>query len=285
MSGKKILLAGCGDLGLVLGQQLQQQGFAVTGLKRSPLSQAPFPIINADLLAPESLQVLNDEFDFIVYSATPGDRTPQAYKATYIEGLNNLMAATAQPKESFLLVSSTGVYGQSHGEWIDETSPAEPSRFSGEILLESEHLATATWANTIVVRFAGIYGPGRLRLVHKVQQREPVVESPPKYTNRIYRDDCVGMLAFLIAEKLQGTSLQSLYLGCDNAPVPDYDVLDFIADQLGQPKLPRHAKPGNTVNQNKRCSNQRIRDLGYRFNMPSYREGYRAILKAAGLLP
>ena len=280
-----MLLAGCGDIGMHLGQMLQEQGFQVTGLKRSPIKDAPFAMIYGDLQKPETLTELAPLYDFIVYTATPGSMTPQAYQDTYVTGLKNLMAATTEPAQHLLLVSSTGVYQQSQGEWVDETSTTEPQRFSGKTLLQSEQLASGGWPSTVVVRFAGIYGPGRLRLIRKVQAGEPVSDEPPKYTNRIFRDDCVKMLAFLMAESLKGTPLESVYLGCDDAPVTDVEVLDFIADRMGLPRLPRTAAPeGETVNQNKRCSNQRIKNLGYEFLYPGYREGYERILHEAGLV-
>ena len=284
---KTVLLAGCGDIGMHLGRLLQKKGFQVTGLKRSPMEDAPFAMIYADLQKPETLTQLAPRYDFIVYTATPGSMTPQAYQDTYVTGLENLMAATAEPAQHLLLVSSTGVYQQSQGEWVDETSVTEPQRFSGKTLLQSEQVALTQWPCTVVVRFAGIYGPGRLRLIRKVKSGEPVCDEPPKYTNRIFRDDCVGMLAFLMEKAGAGVALEPVYLGCDDAAVTDVEVLDFIADQLAVPRLPRiprePAPDGEPVNQNKRCSNERIKSLGYQFQYPSYREGYQRILEEAGL--
>jgi nucleoside-diphosphate-sugar epimerase len=176
------------------------------------------------------------------------------------------------------------VYHQSAGEFVNEDSPTEPSRFSGKALLKSEQLAQHTWPGTVAVRFAGIYGPGRLRLIRKVQSGEPVAVDPPRYTNRIFRDDCVHLLAFLMEKTLQGVALDPVYIGCDDAPVTDIEVLDFIAERMGVSKLPRISSQDGPVNQNKRCSNQRIRALGYRLLYPSYREGYERILEEAGLL-
>lgn len=278
-----MLLAGCGDIGLHLGRMLVGKGWAVTGLKRSTKDDAGFVIFQGDLLDPDSLQGLAPQYDFIVYTATPGSRTPEGYEDAYITGLKNLMKATAQPSERFFLVSSSGVYQQSSGEWVDEDSPTLPESFSGKILLRSEQLAQASWDNTSVVRFAGIYGPGRLRLVRKVQQGCSVVADPIKYTNRIHRDDCVRLLAFLMEKQLAGVSLAPLYLGCDDTPVGEAEVLEYLADLLNVPPPLRETKQP-PVNQNKRCSNQRITELGFHFQYPGYREGYLQILRQDGLL-
>ena len=281
---KSVLLAGCGDIGLYLGQQLQQAGYQVIGLKRSPLENPPFPMVYADLLAPDSLGELAEQYDFIVYTATPSSMTPQAYEDAYVNGLKHLMSATQPPAHRLLLVSSTGVYHQSAGEWVDESCATYPERFSGKILLQSEQIALSQWPTT-VIRFAGIYGPGRLRLINKVQRGEPVSEVPASFTNRIFRDDCAGMLAFLMVQSAAGQPLDSVYIGCDDAPVTDVEVLDYIADCMALPRLPRAEpqQPAGTA-QNKRCCNDRIKSLGYGFAYPSYREGYERILREAGLL-
>ena len=281
--GKSVLLVGCGDIGLQLGETLSQHGFLVRGLRRHPPAQSPFEFIQADLLDPPSLQSIQDVYDFIVYTATPSQSTPEAYEQTYVQGLRNLMAAVAKPRERFLLVSSTGVYQQSCGEWIDESSETKPTRFSGQTLLKAEQLAAAGWSNTTVIRFAGRYGPGRLRLVKKIQQGCSVVEAPPKYTNRIHRDDCAGLLHFLMAQVLAGEDVEPIYVGVDNDPASEAEVLDFIASQL-QVALPvREMAPPN-MSQNKRCRNDLVVKAGYEFKYPSYKEGYLDIMKQASLI-
>ncbi|MCG8672662.1 MAG: SDR family oxidoreductase [Pseudomonadales bacterium] len=280
---KSVLLVGCGDIGLQLGEVLTQQGFSVHGLRRNPPAQGPFEFVKADLLDPLSLECIQDTYDFIVYTATPSKSTPEAYEAIYVQGLKNLMAAVDQPRERFFLVSSTGVYHQTLGEWVDESSATEPVRFSGQTLLKAEQLASAGWSNTTVVRFAGIYGPGRLRLVKKIQQGCTVVETPPKYTNRIHRDDCAGLLQFLMAQVLAGENIESIYTGVDSDPGSEAEVLDFIATQLQLPIPAREEAPSN-MSQNKRCCNDLIVNAGYRFKFPSYKEGYLDILQKAELI-
>ncbi|PIE40822.1 MAG: NAD(P)-dependent oxidoreductase [Gammaproteobacteria bacterium] len=275
---KKVLLVGCGDIGAVLGEYLANNNFDVTGLRRTPVEDAPFKMLAVDLFAPDTLSQLDNDYDFIVYTATPSQMTAQAYEAIYVQGLQNLMAAIAPPKERLLLVSSSGVYHQSKGEWVDEQSATQPQRFTGEVLLRSEQLALETWPNTTVVRFSGIYGPGRFRLINKVQQGCRVTETPPKYTNRIHRDDCAGLLAFMIEQQLQGVALDSIYIGSDHDPATEAEVLDYIASLLGLPAPERETVGNEPVNQNKRCSNQKVLDLGYRFKFPTYKEGYRELV-------
>ncbi|MCG8316349.1 MAG: SDR family oxidoreductase [Pseudomonadales bacterium] len=285
LQDKKVLLAGCGELGLYLGCLLQEHGFDVTGLKRTPVEEPPFPLICADLMDVDSLQPLASQYDFIVYTATPDAVTPDGYQAAYVTGLRHLLTATATPKEKLLLVSSTGVYGQSAGEWVNEESVTEPSRFSGKILLESEALAQELCPVTTIVRFSGIYGPGRLRNIRKARQGSQVIENPPQYTNRIHCDDCVGVLAFLIAEQLNGVELAPVYLASDCDPAPEHEVLDFIAQTLNIDSPPREIPADSeVVTLNKRCSNKRLLQLGYEFHFPSYKDGYRQVMQVEGLI-
>ena len=285
LQDKKVLLAGCGELGFYLGCLLQEHGFDVTGLKRTPVEEPPFPLVYADLMDLNSLSVLAPQYDFIVYTATPDSVTPEGYQAAYVAGLGNLLNATATPREKLLLVSSTGVYGQSAGEWVNEESATNPKRFSGKILLESERLARELCPATTVVRFSGIYGPGRLRNVRKVRQGNSVIENPPQYTNRIHCDDCVGVLAFLIAEQLNGVALAPVYLASDCDPAPEHEVLDFIAETLKLAKPPREVPDDpDTAPLNKRCSNEQLLRLGYEFHFPSFKEGYLQVMQVEGII-
>jgi nucleoside-diphosphate-sugar epimerase len=176
----------------------------------------------------------------------------------------------------FFYASSTGVYAQSHGEWVDEDSPTEPTGFSGLRVLEGERLALEGVPGAVVVRFGGIYGPGRTRLVDTVRRGATCVESPPLYTNRIHRDDCAGVLRHLLSLERAA----SAYVAVDHAPAPQCEVMDWLAARLGVPAPRRvrgqapEAGPGGS----KRCRNARLLASGYAFLYPTYREGYAALL-------
>ena len=281
-SGKRVLLAGCGDIGFQLGLLLQCEGFDVMALKRTSVTEWPFPVVTADLQDPNSLRKLSGEYDYIVYTATPDKHDPEGYEAAYVNGLRNLLHR-AMPQKRLLLVSSSGVYGQSCGEWIDESSVTEPARFSGKILLQSEQLAYSLCDSVTVVRFSGIYGPGRLRNIRRVQEGQEIIEQPPQFTNRIHRDDCVAVLKFLIEMDVSGKELEPLYLASDDASVPEHEVMDYIADTLDLPRLPRKAA-SVALGRNKRCNNHKLKDFGFQFRYPTYREGYQQIMEHAGLL-
>ncbi len=281
MQCERVLIAGCGDLGVALGTQLAKAGHAVWGLRRSPQPlPAPLRTITADLTDPATLTALPPALDLIYYTATPGRFADDAYRLTYVEGLRNLLGALAgqgQRPRRLILVSSTTVYGQTDGSWVDENSPTEPQGFSGRRMLEAETLALTSAIATAIVRFGGIYGPGRNRMLRKVRAGEPCVADPPQYTNRIHRDDCVNILAHLANPAVA----PGIYLGVDDKPCTQCELMDWLAARMGLPAPQRiGGSPGGLRGSNKRCRNDKLKASGYRLLYPSYREGYNAMLAA-----
>ena len=277
MTGQRILIAGCGDLGTELGRLLAEQGHTVFGLRRNPPSgTSPIQWFRADLTVTETLTDLPGDLDLVFYLATPGAYEDEAYRRAYVQGLSNVLARlSATPPRRVIFVSSTAVYGQDDGSWVDESSPTRPTKFSGRRVLEAEEVLRASPIPGTVVRFGGIYGPGRTRMLRKVRAGDPVMDDPPWYTNRIHREDCVGVL-----EHVAGLAApDDLYLAVDNAPCTQAELTDWLCDELGLPRPPRTS---GGVKSNKRCRNDRLRASGYRFRYPTYREGYRALIESEG---
>lgn len=279
MQAETVLIAGCGDLGTAAGLILAGKGQQVIGLRRR-LDALPAPLhtLRADLSRPETLTALPANIDLVYYIATPASYDDAAYRATYIEGLHNLLQALRQQRQAprrLVLVSSTAVYGQLAGEWVDETSATTPNSFSGRRMLESEQLALDSGIPCTIVRFGGIYGPGRERMIRKVKAGEPCPAEPAFYTNRIHRDDCVQALVHLAAEQAS----PGIYLATDDAPCTQCELMDWLAGRLGLPQPERtRGTPGGSRGSNKRCRNDKLKSTGFRLHYPSYREGYAALL-------
>ncbi len=278
----RILIAGCGYVGSVLARQRVEKGDTVWGLRRNPVDlPAGVEPLAADLAVARSLAELPTGIDVVVYSAAPGGRDDAFYRTAYVEGLRNLLAALRlqqQKPRRVIFVSSTAVYGQSDGEWVDESSPTEPTHFSGRRLLEAEALLHASGFPGVVVRFGGIYGPRRTRLVEQVRQgRALISRGEPRYTNRIHRDDCAGVLGHLI----DLAEAADCYLGVDDEPEGEAEVLSWLAGVLGAPPprlAPADQDAGSRRGGSKRCRNARLVASGYTFLYPGYREGYAAVL-------
>lgn len=278
----KVLVAGCGYVGSALAAELAEAGHRVVGLKRSPAGLPPgVEPLAADLTDPASLRSVPGDVDHVVYAASASGRTEEAYEAAYVRGLSNLLEALAEanaPVRRVAFTSSTAVYGQDDGAWVDETSPTEPARFTGRILLRAERTLAEGPFEGVTLRLSGIYGPGRTWLVRKVERGEAKVDPPgtptPRYGNRIHRDDCAGALRHL----LERETVEPLYLGVDDAPVPLAEVYAFVAEQLGVAR-PEPGDVGRGRGGNKRCRNDRLKASGYALRVPTYREGYPEIVR------
>lgn len=283
MNGADILVAGCGDVGGALAQRLRDAGHRVAGLRRrAGLLPAGIEPLAADLGEPATLAPLAERrFDIVVVTSAAGRFDEDHYRRVYVEGLANLLDVLCGTPQ-VLLASSTGVYHQSHGEWVDEDSPTEPRGFSGRILLEAEALLHERVAHrATVLRFGGIYGPGRERLLREVAAGIGCAREPVRYTNRIHREDCAGILQFLIGRLLRGEALSPLYLGVDSEPAPMWEVRHWIAAELGV-ALDDAAgdAQGGRAPGSKRCSNRRLREAGYTFGYPDFRAGYAPLIAA-----
>lgn len=277
MEDRRLLIVGCGDVGTLLGCELLAEGWEVTGLRRRADSLPEgFVALSADIGEPASLAPLAGRaFSHVVFAAAPGGFDAALYRRVYIEGPANLLAVL-RGAPRVILVSSTGVYHQEDGGEVDEDSPTEPSGFSGRTLLEAEQaLGAALGERLSVLRLGGIYGPGRERLLEEVAAGIGCPREPVRYTNRIHRDDAAGILRFL----LERAGPPRLWCGVDCAPAPMWEVRQWIAGQLGV-RLDDGRESVFQRGGNKRVSNRRLREAGYRFRYPDYRAGYGALIAA-----
>ncbi len=278
---KRLLIVGCGDIGGGVASHYLARGWQVQGLRRD-ISKLPPGVegLAADLSDADSIRALGPlQADYVVMTLTPLSYKPEGYRKIFEEALATVMAGLQAPQH-LLFVSSSGVYDQSGHEWVDEDSATEPSRFSGQSILKAEQrIAASAWPHSIV-RFAGIYGPGRLQMITKVRGGECVPDEPLHYSNRIHRDDCVGFLCHLIDRVEAGDSVENCYLGVDDMPVAIQQVQRWLAEQLGVP----YRQSGEPIARtgSKRCSNRRLRDSGYALRHPDYRSGFAELLKELG---
>jgi nucleoside-diphosphate-sugar epimerase len=222
--------------------------------------------------------------DTVFYTAAPNGSDEAAYRAIYVDGLRHVLEALVHQHQSprrVLLTSSTAVYAQSDGAWIDETSPTAPSHFSGRCVLQGESVLLEGPFPATVVRFGGIYGPGRTSLVERVRQGLAACrEGPALYTNRIHRDDCAGALYHLMTVPAP----EAVYIGVDHEPAEYCQLLRWLAAQIGAPSPPVETSTNPDTRRhrtNKRCCNSKLTASGYIFRYPTFREGYAALLAAA----
>lgn len=286
--GMTVLIAGCGDLGTEAGLRFADAGREVVGLRRSPEKLPPqIRGMHADLA--KGLPELPSDVDIVVIAVAADTSTEEAYRAAYLDGTRNVLDALErqglEPRR-ILFVSSTAVYRDSGGAVVDESTAAEPTRFSGKVLVEAEDLlftrTRGTGTEAISLRLGGIYGPGRTRLIDQVKSGQAVIPAQPRHTNRIHRDDAAAMIVHLTTMEAVP---DSVYVGVDDHAAEMGEVMRFLAAELGCPEPPT-AAPGGTSDGgpgDKRCSNKRVRATGAELTFPTYKEGYRALLAGEGV--
>jgi nucleoside-diphosphate-sugar epimerase len=298
----RVLIIGCGYIGLALARELLRLGSQVTGLRRTPGPPAGSEAGGieglewwaADVTRPETLPAITRPFDGVVQCAASGGGGVEDYRRTYLEGTRNALAwLAASPPRKFIYTSSTGVYGQSDGSAVDETSPTEPASPTADILIATEQLLVAAARErgfpAVILRLAGIYGPGRGYWLRQFLAGEARLEGDgQRWLNMIHQEDVVGAVLAALDRGAPGR----IYNVTDDEPVTQRTVLEWLARRLNRPLPPTVAAPagargnGSTRSRgftNKRVLNLRARqELRWQPRFPSFREGFTAEL-ARGL--
>ncbi|WP_299462620.1 SDR family oxidoreductase [uncultured Gimesia sp.] len=293
------LIIGCGYVGLPVAQKWLEQGHTVSALTRSETRAGEFaklgikPIMG-DITQPVSLQKL-PEAETVLYAVGFDRSANQSRHEIYVSGLDHVLTEIKNRTQKIIYLSSTSVYGQSAGEWIDETSLCEPQRENGQICLEAEQLLEKhgllpaeerdQTATAVILRLAGIYGPQRLLArMEQIRAGEPLQGRPDAWLNLIHVTDIVNT----ILKCDTGIHLESCYLVSDNCPITRQEYYQtlarilnapfprFTVDESAQPVLKsnRSHSTEQAAGLNKRCNNLRLRaDLGIKLIYPSIKEG------------
>lgn len=288
----RIAILGCGYVGLELARQAGDE-HEVIGVRRSPdgldaIEATGATAVQADVTDADDLSAVPD-VDSLVFAASSGGRGAEAAERVYVDGLQTAIEAfgnRAFSPDRLIYTSSTGVYGDHDGDWVDETTDLSPTTEKTRVLAEAERIARDVapeyGIDGSVVRFAGLYGPNRYRLDRYLEG--PVTEG---YLNMIHRDDAAGAVRFALE-----SSDEELLLAVDDEPVEKHAFADWLADECGVDRPPKRTKAERLEDDtlsaaarrriltSKRCSNERLRELGYDFEYPTYREGYRAAIEA-----
>ncbi|MEH6635347.1 MAG: NAD(P)H-binding protein, partial [Halioglobus sp.] len=227
MKSKSVLFVGCGDLGARAGQLLLAQGWQVAGARRdSSRLPAGFSGFDADYAVDGSLEfIARMQPDYVVTTFNPTERSVAGYEAGFHLATANLLAALdAHHPRHIIAVSSTRVFAERDGGWVDESSPLSEEDPRAVAMIRAEQLLLNSGHNASVVRFAGIYGTPGGRLLSRIKTGQLCPAQPPRYGNRIHRDDCARFLTHLLQRADAGAMVQPVYIGVDDRPAPQFEV-------------------------------------------------------------
>jgi nucleoside-diphosphate-sugar epimerase len=284
----RVLIIGCGYVGLALGVELLRQGHAVAGVRRSAegaarLRSAGLQPLTADITRPGDLPKLPLPYDWIVNTISSGKGGADDYRRVYFEGTRNLLQwLAAAPPTKYVHTGSTSVYAQTDASHVMETSPAEPATPTGRILLATEKLlleaARARQFPAVLLRVAGIYGPGRGHYFQQFLKAGAEISGQGEHVlNMIHRDDVAGG----IIAALQRGRAGEIYNLVDDEPVPQIHFFRWLSETLGRnmpPFVPESAAAaGKRGATNKKILNRKLKmELGYSLRYPTFRQGYAA---------
>jgi nucleoside-diphosphate-sugar epimerase len=297
----RVLIVGCGYVGLPLGAELVRLGHEVFGLRRSAsaeseLKAAGIQPIFGDVTQLETLVKLPREFDWVVNCVAAGGGA-EDYRQVYLRGTRHLIEwlGPGLPKK-FVYTSSTSVYGQTDGSQVKESSPTEPSVETAKILVEAEKLLLAAVAEhkfpAVILRVAGIYGPDRGHWFKQFLKNEARMEGDgSRFLNMIHRDDLIGCVVAALKNGRPG----EIYNAADDEPVSQLHFFQWLAQALDKPLPPsepaavalaRSGAPRENPAENrkrgvtnKRVLNRKLKmELGHQFKYPNFRKGYSAEL-------
>jgi nucleoside-diphosphate-sugar epimerase len=282
----RVLIVGCGYVGLALGHEMVEQGHEVFGLRRSAaadeqLKAAGVTPMHADITRPETLTSLPRNFDWVVNCAASGGGGVEDYRRLYLEGTRNLIEwLDSSPPRKYVYTSSTSVYGQDDGSLVAESDPVAPTTETGRVLVETENLLRAAAAGkkfpTVILRVAGIYGPDRGFWLRQFLRNEARIEdNGDRFLNMIHRDDVVGCIIAALKNGRPG----EIYNAADDKPVSQLEFFGWLASALGKAMPPSAPADSNILRRrgvtNKRVSNNRLKQqLEYQFKYPTFRDGY-----------
>ncbi len=284
----RVLIVGCGYVGVPLGAELVRQGHEVFGLRRSPAGEAELVAagirpLTGDVTKPADLAGLPGPFDWVVNTVSSTKGGAEEYREVYLHGTRNLLEWLAPtPLKKFVYTSSTSVYGQTDGSAVKETSPTEPDSLSSQLLVETERLLVAAAAEkkipAVILRVAGIYGPERGHLFLQYLKNEArIAGDGSRLLNMIHRDDVVGAIIAALKNGRAG----EIYNTVDDEPVAQIHFFRWLSEALGKWMPPFATEAENTGRKrgltHKKVQNRKLKmELGYQFKHANFRLGYTA---------
>jgi nucleoside-diphosphate-sugar epimerase len=278
------VIVGCGYLGERVGKCLVERGERVLGTVRSAARAGKLdhlgiePLI-ADVVQPESIDSL-PLVERVLYCVGFDRSTGIDRRAVSIDGLKAFLDRVPRAVRRIVYASSTSVYGQTQGQWVSEDSPANAAQEAGKLCKEAEE-TLRIWGehagcSRVVLRFSGLYGPGRVIGREVLERGEPIPGNPTSFLNLVHIEDA----ARAAVAALDREDPDSLFLITDDRPVERREYYALTARLLNAPP-PRFEPPplGDRDSTNRRIANRKLREvLGLNLAYPDITTGVPAAL-------
>jgi nucleoside-diphosphate-sugar epimerase len=268
------LMVGCGYLGDRVARLWCEAGdtvYATTrGGRAEMLSRSGLRPLTLDVTDVPTAAAL-PTVDTVVFAVGRDRQTGVTMRDIHLTGLRAVLEALPPATGRVIYVSSSGVYGQDSGEWVDEESACEPLSAGGRACLSGERLLSThpRGRDAVVLRLAGLYGPGRAPYATHVRSTIPIAGSRDAFLNLVHVDDAA---AAVVAAAACGGG--RIYAASDGHPPTRGDYVEWLAARLRMPAPPFEGGTGL----GKRVRNSRVLcELVERLTYPSYRDGLDAM--------
>ncbi len=288
LTGRRLVVFGAGYVGAAVALAAKARGLEVSALTRNPLKAqaltgAGVRTVVADLASSDWHDQLPPDTECVLNCVSSGGGGPEGYRRSYVEGQRSLLrwaAGTSAPGR-LVYTGSTSVYPQDGGIRVDEGAPTDGATGTARVLLEAEDLVRAWPGRWFILRLAGIYGPDRHHLLDQLRAGSGVLAGRGEYhLNLIHREDIVS--AILAAFAAPGAVPDGIFNVADDGAAPKAALADWLASRLGLPAPAFSGEPAmgrRGITPDRIIANDRIkRDLGWRPQFPTFREGYHGLL-------
>ncbi len=283
MKSNICVFIGSGDLAARSAGLLVDLGLRLYGACRNPDVLPPlFRGIEADYTRLGDLKFLELLApDFLILTFKPIKPDLSGYKQGFVNAAQNLIDGLGKHIPSLVIfVSSTRIFAENDGRWVNELSPRTKTDPLGRSIVEAEELLSGADLPLVSLYCSGLYGFPTDYLVKRLKEGVISSKSEKSFTNRIHRQDVAGVFAWLIRSKLNQERLQNAYIVSDSYPASRMEIELWLSEKLGLSHFDRKKVDAlSTRGGNKRCDNGQLLTSGYKLLYPDFKSGYESILE------
>jgi len=283
---QSVIIFGCGYVGSELARVCLTKGWQVSAFTRNlqtadNLVQMGAEVHTGNLDSDSWWKEIPCCFDYVVNTVGAASPTVEGYEQSYLHGMQSILGwieKGGKPLQSLIFTSSSSVYPQTDGSLVKENSSTNGVSARGQILLAAERECLSGVPQFSfprkVIRFSGLYGPGRHLLVDKIRRGEPMGGSPGRYLNLLHRDDAVSS----ILSVLSSADGSEVFNACDEQHATRGQIAKWVARRLGVQE-PKFTGIGSDRGANRRVDSSKLRKtFNWAPKFPDFQSGYEDFL-------